>query len=168
MPSKFHHLRRLLRLVDLPRPGSRPGVQIWVPAPRSDEDPPGSDRTRRILIMSLDEDTRFLLTRRLQMSEYFYETIEAPDAASALNATRRLRPDVVVVHLQSTTVEECAVLTAVRAMSPRSTIVAYSNYLGLDAQDMATAAGADRFLVARGSVAAVVREVEDIFNDQVI
>ena len=164
MTSKFDHLRRLLRLVDSPRPGRRPEGQINVPAPRSDDDPPGPHRTQRILIMSQDEDTRFLLMRRLQMSEYFDEAIEAPDAASALNATRRLRPDVVVVHLQSATVEECAVLTAVRAMSPRSKIVAYSNYLGLDAQDVATAAGADRFLVARGSVAAVVREVEDILT----
>ena len=166
MNSKFHHLRRLLGLVGDGSTDERDEASVRVPIPRSAESPIGQERVKRILIMSQDEDIRFLLSVRSQMRECFDECLESGDAESALRAAKRTQPDVVVVHLLWATPEECAVVTALKVVSPRSSVVAYSNLLWADTQVVATQAGADRYVTARGSIVAIMDEAEKVLRER--
>ena len=108
MVNRFARLRRVpkqqgahVRGPDLPKPRAAsdrvPGLSEPVRA---------SVATVRVLIAAHDDDVRFLLTRRCEMSPLLQVVGETKEPVSSLRAAHRLRPDLIVVQVRSTSPTE--------------------------------------------------------------
>ena len=166
---------RLARLRGAPRPhgahvrGSGPVL----PAPRSESDQaphvsaglsgllPAPVATARVLIAAQDDDVRFLLLRRCQMSSQLQVVGETKEPVSSLRAVHRLRPDLVVVQVLSAKDTDAELITAIKEISPETKVFAYSTLPGGAAVSTAMAAGADRYALAGAPLTTLMREIED-------
>ena len=162
---------RLARLRGVPRQqgahvrGSGPVL----PAPRSESDQaaglsgllPTPVATTRVLVAAQDDDVRFLLLRRCQMSPQLQVVGETKEPVSSLRATHRLRPDLVVVQVLSAKETDAELITAIKEISPRTKVFAYSTLPGGAAVSTAMAAGADRYALAGAPLTTLMREIEE-------
>jgi DNA-binding NtrC family response regulator len=164
MANRFARLRRVpkqqgahVRGPALPKPRSAsdrvPGLSEPVPARVS---------TARVLVAAHDDDVRFLLTRRCEMSALLHVVGETKEPVSSLRAAHRLRPDLIVVQVKSTKDTEAELITAFKELSPTSKVFAYSTLPGGAAVSAAMAAGADRYALAGAPLTTLMREIEGL------
>ncbi len=162
MSNRFARLRRVPRQqgahargVALPEPRSAsdrvPGLSEPLPTPVT---------TARVLVSAHDDDVRFLLRRRCEMSPLLQVVGESKEPVAALRAAHRLRPDLIVVQVQSTKESEAELITAFKELSPTSKVFAYSTLPGGAAVSAAMAAGADRYSLAGAPLTTLMREIE--------
>lgn len=119
-------------------------------------------KTATVLVAARDDDVRFLLRRRCEMSEHLEVVGDAQGPVGALRAVHRLRPDIVVVQMRSTTESDVEVITAFKELSPSTKVFAYSSLPGGAAVSAAMTAGADRYGLAGAPLATLMREIEDL------
>ena len=67
-----------------------------------------SGPTARVLVAARDDDVRFLLQRRCQLSDHLQVVAETKEPISALRAAARLRPELIVVQVQSASETEAS------------------------------------------------------------
>jgi PleD family two-component response regulator len=164
MTNRFARLRRVprqqgahVRGPALPEPRRSsdrvPGLVEPVVAPRA---------TKSVLVAASDDDVRFLLTRRCAMSPLLQVVGDTKGPVSSLRAAHRLRPDLIVVQVQSTKESEAELITAFKELSPTSKVFAYSTLPGGAAVSAAMAAGADRYALAGAPLTTLMREIETL------
>jgi hypothetical protein len=162
MSDRFARLRRVpkqqgahVRGAALPEPRSAsdraPGLAEPLPAPVA---------TKSVLVAAHDDDVRFLLTRRCEMSALLQVVGDTKEPVSSLRAAYRLRPDLIVVQVRSTSPTEAELITAFKELSPTSKVFAYSTLPGGAAVSAAMAAGADRNALAGAPLTILMREIE--------
>jgi DNA-binding NarL/FixJ family response regulator len=118
--------------------------------------------TAKVLIAARDDNVRYLLQRRCQLSDHLQVVAETKEPISSLRAAARLRPDLIVVQVQSASDTEAELITAFKELSPKSKVFAYSTLPGGAAVSAAMAAGADRYAMAGTPLAALTAEIEDL------
>ena len=74
--------------------------------------------TARVLVAARDDDVRYLLQRRCQLSDHLQVVAETKEPISSLRAAARLRPDLIVVQVQSASDTEVELITAFKELSP--------------------------------------------------
>jgi PleD family two-component response regulator len=170
---------RFARLRGVPRQGGAHARGPVVPEPRSETalgatprgdggDDPWSTpllapvATTRVLVAARDDDVRYLLQRRCQLSDHLQVVAETKEPISSLRAAARLRPDLIVVQVQSASDTEAELITAFKELSPQSKVFAYSTLPGGAAVSAAMAAGADRYAMAGTPLTALTAEIEDL------
>jgi CheY-like chemotaxis protein len=167
---------RLARLRGVPRQGGAHARGPVVPQPRSESAlgmTPGRDdawpsptvapvATVQVLVAARDDDVRYLLQRRCQLSDHLQVVAETKEPISSLRAAARLRPDLIVVQVQSASDTEAELITAFKELSPQSKVFAYSTLPGGAAVSAAMAAGADRYAMAGTPLTALTAEIEDL------
>lgn len=164
MANPFARLRRVPRQQGahvkgpaLPEPRSAsdrlPGLPDPVPPPVA---------TVTVLVSAYDDDVRFLLTRRCEMSPHLRVVADTKEPVSSLRAAHRLRPDLIVVQVLSTKETEAELITAFKELSPESKVFAYSTLPGGAAVSAAMAAGADRYALAGAPLTILMREIETL------
>jgi DNA-binding NarL/FixJ family response regulator len=161
---------RLARLRGVPRQQGAHSRGPLLPAPRTESTPrpslpdllPASVATARVLVAANDDDVRFMLMRRCQMSEHLDVVADTKEPVSSLRAAFRLRPDLIVVQVQSTKESEAELITAFKELSPESKVFAYSTLPGGAAVSAAMSAGADRYALAGAPLTVLMREIEDL------
>src|ERR1700712_3192886 len=135
---------RFARLRGVPRQGGAHARGPVVPAPRSESAVGGTPRradiwsapelasvpTARVLVAARDDDVRYLLQRRCQLSDHLQVVAETKEPVSSLRAAARLRPDLIVVQVQSASDTEVELITAFKELSPKSKVFAYSTLPG--------------------------------------
>ena len=167
---------RFARLRGVPKQGGAHVRGPIVPAPRSETalgTTPGRDddwsapmlapvATARVLISARDDDVRYLLERRCQLSDHLQVVAETKEPISSLRAAARLEPDLIVVQVQSASDTEVELITAFKELSPNSKVFAYSTLPGGAAVSAAMAAGADRYAMAGTPLTTLTAEIEDL------
>ncbi len=167
---------RFARLRGVPRQGGAHARGPVVPAPRSESAVGGAPRrgdgwstpmlpsvpTARVLVAARDDDVRFLLQRRCQLSDHLQVVAETKEPISALRAAARLRPELIVVQVQSASETEAELITAFKELSPHSKVLAYSTLPGGAAVSAAMSAGADRYAMAGTPLTTLTAELEGL------
>ena len=159
---------RFARLRGVPRQQGAHVRGPMLPAPRSESDQtpglsgllPAPVATARVLVAALDDDVRFLLLRRCEMSPHLQVVGETKEPVSSLRAVHRLRPDLVVVQVLSAKENDAELITAIKEISPETKVFAYSTLPGGAAVSTAMAAGADRYSLAGAPLTTLMREIE--------
>ncbi len=164
MSNRFARLRGVpkqqgahVRGAVLPEPrkeSGRPTLPDLLPAARV--------ATARVLVAAHDDDVRFMLTRRCEMSEHLEVLADTKEPVSSLRAAFRLRPDLIVVQVMSAKDTEVELITAFKELSPTSKIFAYSTLPGGAAVSAAMTAGADRYALAGAPLTVLMREIEEL------
>ena len=165
---------RFARLRGVPRQQGADAPGPVVPEPRSE---PGRDTGRRamlpdlmpsavsasrVLVSAPDDGVRLMLMRQCQMSAHLQVVEDAKEPISSLRAAYRLRPDLILVQVQSASETAAELIRAFKELSPESKIFAYSTLPGGVAVSAAIAAGADRYALAGVPLTALLREIEDL------
>jgi len=90
---------------------------------------------KTVVIVDDDSDTRFLISRSLRNDTRIEVVAEAPDARSAVDAIRSLRPDVVVLdHYISGSVMGLDSAPVIKTISPHTKVIVFTETdLGLEA-----------------------------------
>jgi DNA-binding NarL/FixJ family response regulator len=90
---------------------------------------------KTVVIVDDDSDTRFLISRSLRSDDRIQVAAEAPDARSAVDAIRTLRPDVVVLdHYISGSVMGLDSAPVLKTISPHTKVIVFTETdLGLEA-----------------------------------
>jgi hypothetical protein len=165
---------RLARLRGVPR--QQGGAHLRgpvLPAPRSEADQatssPGLPRqgakgvaTASVLVAAPDDDVRFLLVRRCQMSQHLQVVGETKDPVGSLRAAHRLHPDLIVMQVLSAKESDAELIIAFKELSPQSKVFVYSTLPGGAAVSAAMSAGADRYALAGAPLTTLMREIEDL------
>jgi DNA-binding NarL/FixJ family response regulator len=118
--------------------------------------------TARVLVAARDDDVRYLLQRRCQLSEHLQVVGETKEPISSLRAAARLQPELIVVQVQSASETEAELITAFKELSPHSKVLAYSTLPGGAAVSAAMAAGADRYAMAGTPLVTLTAELEGL------
>lgn len=115
-----------------------------------------------VLVVDDDEDLRFMIRHWLTASDRFEVVGEAATGAAAVEAARRLQPDVVImdVRLPNGDGEEATRLLG--SVSPRTKVLAYSASVDRAVVLDMVAAGADGYLVKSGNVHELLDALETI------
>src|ERR1700709_2053435 len=158
---------RFARLRGVPRQGGAHARGPVVPAPRSESAVGGTPRradlwSARVLVPARDDDVRFLLQRRCQLSDHLQVVAETKEPISSLRAAARLRPELIVVQVQSASETEAELITAFKELSPHSKVLAYSTLPGGAAVSAAMSAGADRYAMAGTPLTTLTAELEGL------
>lgn len=100
----------------------------------------------KILVVDDFEDSRFSLSRLLEMSGY--EVVEAASGLEAVEAARTHLPDLILMDLSLPEIDGIEATRRIRAMEglPRMTIVAASAHDGPTFISRATEAGCDHYI----------------------
>jgi PleD family two-component response regulator len=169
---------RIARLRGVPKQGGAHVRGPVVPEPRSETTlfpaPRSGDwsatpalepvATTRVLVAARDDDVRYLLQRRCQLSDRLQVVAETKEPVSSLRAAARLRPDLIVVQVQSASDTEVELITAFKELSPTSKVFAYSTLPGAAPVSAAMAAGADRYAMAGTPLTTLTAEIEGLVS----
>ena len=90
---------------------------------------------KTVVIVDDDSDTRFLISRSLRNDDRIQIVAEVPDARSAVDAIRSLRPDVVVLdHYINGSVMGLDSAPVIKTISPDTKVIVFTETdLGLEA-----------------------------------
>ena len=99
------------------------------------------DRLLRVLIVDDEADIRLLLRAVLQPSRGFEVVGEAADGASAVEAVRRLRPELVVLDYRMPDANGVEVARSILAEHPGLLILLFSAFVNEDVRAEAARAG---------------------------
>lgn len=92
------------------------------------------DGPKTVVIVDDDYDTRFLISRSLRSESRIKVVAEVPDARSAVDAIRNLKPDVVVLdHYINGSVMGLDSAPVIKTISPHSKVIVFTETdLGLE------------------------------------
>ncbi len=110
------------------------------------EVPPGPPTRTRVLIADDDVDVRTLLRQWLERHGPFDVVAEAADGVAALDAARRLRPDVAVLDLAMPRMDGLEAAAEIRRLLPETRIVVRSAFSAERMAQRAIDAGADVYV----------------------
>jgi hypothetical protein len=161
---------RFARLRGVPRQQGAHARGPGLPEPRKAPDRrqvlpelvPSQVATARVLVAAHDDDVRFMLMRRCEMSTHLEVLAGTKEPVSSLRAAFRLRPDVIVLQVQTAKETDAELITAFKELSPTSKVFAYSTLPGGAAVSAAMTAGADRYSLAGAPLNVLMREIEDL------
>ncbi|MFL6060013.1 MAG: response regulator [Marmoricola sp.] len=117
----------------------------------------------RVLIVDDAEDIRLLLRLRLASNGAYDVVGEAADGLAAVEATRRLQPDVVLLDMAMPRMDGLQALPLILEAAPGAHVIVLSGFNQSTLEDEAIAAGADRYVVKGGSM----RDLLDVIAEVV-
>ena len=103
-----------------------------------------------------------MLMRQCQMSPHLQVVGDAKEPVSALRAAFRLRPDLILVQVQSASETAAELITAFKELSPASKIFAYSTLPGGWPSRRRSPRGPIATPWPACPLAALLREIEDL------
>lgn len=115
-----------------------------------------------ILIVDDDHEFRRLLKRLLEKDQAFNVVGEAVDGAEALEAARRLRPDIVLMDLVMPRVNGLDATRDIKVEHPDIKIIIFTQYQDEAYRRAATQSGADAFLPKRTRLADVLTTIRRV------
>jgi DNA-binding NarL/FixJ family response regulator len=120
----------------------------------------------RILIVDDDEAVRDMLHDVLESDARFAVAGDAEDGAAAVEAARRLRPDVVVIDQQMPRMTGLEALPALRRRLPDAVLVMFSGTPEPCLEERAAAAGADAFVLKRTRPRLLLGLIGDLLDER--
>jgi CheY-like chemotaxis protein len=100
--------------------------------------------TKRILVVDDFEDSRFSLSRLLEIEGY--EVVEAADGAQAIEKALSESPDLILMDMSLPIVDGMSATRQIKAQLSRVPIIALSAHDGADYQSRAKEAGCDDYV----------------------
>lgn len=113
---------------------------------------------KKVLVVDDQIGIRILLCEVLQSAGY--DTLEAPNGATAIHLTEVEQPDVILLDMKMPGMDGLQILKAVRALGSSASIIMMTAYGELDVIQEAMAFGANSFLTKPFDIEAIREAIE--------
>jgi len=133
---------------------------------QSARDPAGASHVTRVLVVDDFPISRLGLSSLLDGYPGLYVVGEADDAASAISAARRLRPELVVIDPVLAMGDAYEALRTIRAELPEARILVLAKSDDLDVAAEAIRCGADGLLVKTASHSVLLNAVQRLLSGE--
>ena len=118
----------------------------------------------KVLVVDDNEDSRFLLQKRLSQKRQFEIVGEAADGIEALARVEELAPDIVIMDVRMPKMGGVEATKLVKERFPNISVLAYSAFGDLDQMEAMREAGAVGYVLKDAPAEELIMRLQDSFD----
>src|SRR5688500_2458290 len=120
----------------------------------------------KVLVVDDNEDSRFLLQRRLSQKRQFQIVGEAANGVEALARVEELSPDIVIMDVRMPVMGGVEATRAIKERFPMVSVLAYSAFGDLDQMEAMREAGAVGYVLKDAPAEELIMRLQDSFQEE--
>jgi DNA-binding NarL/FixJ family response regulator len=120
----------------------------------------------KVLVVDDNEDSRFLLQRRLSQKRQFEIVGEAANGLEAVTMVEELTPDIVIMDVRMPTMDGVEATKLIKERFPKTSVLAYSAFRDLDQMEAMREAGAVGYVLKDAPAEELIMRLQDSFQEE--
>jgi DNA-binding NarL/FixJ family response regulator len=115
----------------------------------------------KVLVVDDNEDSRFLLRKRLGGKRQFQIVGEASNGAEAVDLVQELEPDIVIMDVRMPAMDGVEATRRIKERFPDTSVLAYSGFRDLEQMDAMREAGAVGYVLKDAPAEELIMRLQD-------
>jgi HlyD family secretion protein len=120
----------------------------------------------KVLVVDDNEDSRFLLQRRLSQKRQFKIVGEAANGVEALAKVEEFSPDIVIMDVRMPTMDGIEATRLIKERFPKTSVLAYSAFGDLNQMEAMREAGAVGYVLKDAPAEELIMRLQDSFQEE--
>lgn len=119
----------------------------------------------KVLVVDDNDDSRFLLRKRLEKKRQFQIVGEAADGLDAVKQVEELGPDIVIMDVRMPVMDGIEATRQIKERFPSTSVLAHSAFGDLDQMEAMREAGAVGYVLKDAPAEELIMRLQDSFDE---